>query len=606
MRIRRYFGALLTVAAIAAPATVALAAPAADPSEAIGLDLGRPDPDRSASSGAPTAADADPSAFSTDGQARTQATTTAPVKRTTTVSAKATGLYQLPPVRLVDTRQTVAVGRDSTLRVPVADAFGVPKNASAAVINLTVVDPTGSGFVSAYPCGAALGTSTINFAAKQTIANLSVVALGTGGAVCVTPSVTTHIIVDLSGYVAVGGQLYNPLGPVRALDTRQPSGSLVRANTPTELIVSGVNGVPASGVAAVSVNVTVATPGGAGYATVYPCADTPPLASNVNFARGQGAAANGAIVGLGANGAICILSSVDAHLIVDVGGWFGASGTEVQPTEPTRLTDTREKAGRVKANNKLQVFAAPGALGSVINVTVTQPVAGGYLTIWDCGASKPETSALNFSAGQTIANAVLAPVSTTGTVCISPSVDTQVIVDRTAVLGLQGSGSLDSTGSVVTDWALTQTGAPYVAMNPYRFGDSKYGKAWDCADGAESCSRVDTQGKTRTAAAGSFVYDCSGLVVAAWLQAGVDLVKKNAAWTEVMLKNLPQVSREEAQIGDLVLFDFDPTDSTPVEHVGLYISETEMVHAGTCKGGVSQVCRTTINWKNVVAIARPN
>ena len=199
----------------------------------------------------------------------------------------------------------------------------------------------------------------------------------------------------------------------------------------------------------------------------------------------------------------------------------------------------------------------------------------------------------------------LAPVNTSGYVCLSASTRTQLIVDRMAVLGMAGTGGLDSTGNLATDWALTQTGAVYAAMNPYRFGDSKYGKAWDCATGETSCSKVDTQGKTRTSAAGSFVYDCSGLVVAAWLRAGVDLVKLGASWTEPMLSTLPKVTRETAQVGDLIMFDFDPADSDPVDHVGLYLSPTEMVHAGTCPGGVSAVCRTTINWKNAVAVLRP-
>jgi cell wall-associated NlpC family hydrolase len=37
-------------------------------------------------------------------------------------------------------------------------------------------------------------------------------------------------------------------------------------------------------------------------------------------------------------------------------------------------------------------------------------------------------------------------------------------------------------------------------------------------------------GVARTVPVGSYVYDCSGLVVAAWLRGGVDLVKRNAGW----------------------------------------------------------------------------
>ena len=561
------------------------------------LDLGVPDAEADTVDTG-TSAPAGPS-VSTSGRA--QGTTTKP--RTTTVSANATGLYGSSPVRLADTRTSAPIDRGQQLSLAIAGTNGIPANATAAVINLTVTRPTAGGFVTASPCGAAYGTSTLNFNAGQTIANLAVVSVGEGGAICITPSVATDLVVDVSGYVAPGGQLYTPVPAIRIVDTRQ-GGAAVEAGAPTSLRVAGLDGVPATGAQAVAVNVTIAGAAADGYATVYPCGGDIPVASNVNFTR-NGAAANSVVAALDPSGSICVVTSVRAHLIVDLTGWFGTTGTEVQPAQPIRLADTRTTTGRVKAGTELQVMSAPGALGTVVNVTVTGAVAGGYLTVWPCGSPRPNTSAVNFNAGQTIANAVLAQVSNDGRICLSPSVDAHLIVDRTAVLGLAGSGSLDSTGSVVTDWAVTQVGDVYAAMNPYRFGDSKYGKAWDCNPGETACSKVDTQGKTRTTNAGAYVYDCSGLVVAAWLRAGVDLVKLGASWTEPMLTKLPPVTRETAQVGDLVMFDFDPTDADPVDHVGLYLSPTEMVHAGTCPGGTSAVCRTTINWSKVTAVLRP-
>lgn len=556
-------------------------------------ELGVPEPDTSGS---------DPTGFDATGTARPQATTTKP--RTTTVSPSAFGLHDLVPVRLLDSRAAARLAKASETPVQITGAVGVPASATAAVVNVTVTGSGEGGFVTVSPCGAAYGTSNLNFAKGQTIANLAVVGLGTGGAICVTPSVDAHVIVDLNGYVGPGGQLYTPVTPTRVTDTRV-NGPSMAAGVPVTVALAGRAGLPATGVRAAAVNVTIAGPAAEGYATAYPCGSAPPLASNVNFAKGQTAAANGVVVGLDSAGAMCVVSSVAGDLIVDVTGWFGASGTEVRPSAPTRLWDTRESDARQGANKPLRVPSAPGALGTVVNITVTGSDKPGYLTVWPCDSAMPETSALNFAKGQTIANAVLAAVNASGLICIAPSVDTHIIVDRTAVLGLAGSGNLQSTGSVVTDWALTQAGATYVAMNPYRFGDSKYGKAWDCAPGEVSCSRVDTQGKTRTVAPGAYVYDCSGLVVAAWLQAGVDLVKAGASWTDPMLEKLPAVERSAVQVGDLLMFDFDDTDTDVVSHVGLYISETEMVHAGTCKGGTSAVCRTSINWSNVVGIRRP-
>ena len=60
-------------------------------------------------------------------------------------------------------------------------------------------------------------------------------------------------------------------------------------------------------------------------------------------------------------------------------------------------------------------------IGAVaLNVTVVDgenpTVGGGYVTVYPCG-TRPDASNLNFTAGQTIPNSVIAPVSTAGTVC---------------------------------------------------------------------------------------------------------------------------------------------------------------------------------------------
>jgi hypothetical protein len=81
--------------------------------------------------------------------------------------------------------------------------------------------------------------------------------------------------------------------------------------------------VPASGVGAVSLNVTVTEPDGAGYVTVYPC-DERPLASNLNFSAGQ-TVPNAVIAGVSGAGEVCFYSSVPTHIIADVSGWFASN-----------------------------------------------------------------------------------------------------------------------------------------------------------------------------------------------------------------------------------------------------------------------------------------
>jgi hypothetical protein len=53
-----------------------------------------------------------------------------------------------------------------------------------------------------------------------------------------------------------------------------------------------------------------------------------------------------------------------------------------------------------------------------MNVTVTEPDAAGYLTLWPSGAAMPTASNLNFVAGQTVPNLVVVPVGAGGRVSI--------------------------------------------------------------------------------------------------------------------------------------------------------------------------------------------
>ena len=60
----------------------------------------------------------------------------------------------------------------------------------------------------------------------------------------------------------------------------------------------------------------------------------------------------------------------------------------------------------------------PGAIEWVVlNVTVTQPISSGYLRVF-FGPDPTNTSNLNWSKGQTIANLVIVPVSGDGEVTV--------------------------------------------------------------------------------------------------------------------------------------------------------------------------------------------
>jgi hypothetical protein len=81
---------------------------------------------------------------------------------------------------------------------------GIPAEADAIAVNVTVAQPTAAGYVTIYPLGVALPTtSTINYREGQTRANNAIVQVGANGSIAVTCGQgfgTTQFIIDVVGY----------------------------------------------------------------------------------------------------------------------------------------------------------------------------------------------------------------------------------------------------------------------------------------------------------------------------------------------------------------------------------------------------------------------
>ncbi len=174
--------------------------------------------------------------------------------------------------------------------------------------------------------------SNLNFFAGQTVPNLVIVKVGRDGKVALyNGGGSTHLIADVGGWFGVGGEAtgarYHAVAPSRLLDTRVAigaPGATVAAGATLNLQVTGRGGVPATGVTAVILNVTVVGPGGGGYLTAFPTGDVRPLASNLNFATGQ-TAPNLVVAKLGGGGTVSLYNGGGAaHLVADVAGWYGA------------------------------------------------------------------------------------------------------------------------------------------------------------------------------------------------------------------------------------------------------------------------------------------
>jgi hypothetical protein len=225
--------------------------------------------------------------------------------------------------------------------------------------------------------------------------------------------------------------------PSRLLDSR--AGRPLGAGHAIELQIAGRAGVP-KGASAAALNVTAVDPCGAGFLTVYPCGDSPPLASNVNYGA-HDARPNLAVARLSAGGRVCIYSMVQTDVVVDLMGWFTPDrGDAAVAARPTRLLDTRQTTA-VAAGGTIGLTvtgpgAAPaGATGAILNVTAVDAEAAGFVTVWPAAADgscdpagRPGTSNVNVAGTAPLANLVMVRV-VSGRVCLFSFSRADLVVD---------------------------------------------------------------------------------------------------------------------------------------------------------------------------------
>ncbi|HEX3128904.1 MAG TPA: ELWxxDGT repeat protein [Thermoanaerobaculia bacterium] len=112
--------------------------------------------------------------------------------------------YTVPPCRLVDTRQSGGpLGLSTPRTFDAAGHCGIPATARALAVNVTTVSPTDAGTVTLYRAGTQ-SMNTISVYAAQGLSRAAgtTVQLGNGeiSAVTVPDGLTTHLIVDVTGY----------------------------------------------------------------------------------------------------------------------------------------------------------------------------------------------------------------------------------------------------------------------------------------------------------------------------------------------------------------------------------------------------------------------
>jgi hypothetical protein len=328
---------------------------------------------------------------------------------------------------------THRVAAGSVTRIAVPNAAG----AAAVALNLTTTSPRTTGFLTAFPCDSPTPVvSNHNHARDQVVASAAIVPVSGSGEVCVYSFTDTNLIVDITGRLPTGTGVI-AAGPQRLADTRG-AGATARhpGGVPLRVTIPAVAGVATT--TAVALDVTAVGAGAPGFATVYPCDEAVPETSNVNYGTGA-ATPNLTIVRPGATGEVCVITSSDVHLLVDLFAVFDSTA-ELTLATPMRAFDTRPGGAPVGAGSTsvIDVAAAgiaPDAGGVLANITATQAATDGFLTVYPCAAGLPVASNLNVTAGRDVANFVLVEPDAAGHVCVFSSTATHVIVDIVGSMG---------------------------------------------------------------------------------------------------------------------------------------------------------------------------
>lgn len=352
-----------------------------------------------------------------------------------------------------------------TLDLMIAGVDGVPIDAVGVALNVTVTSPAAAGFLTVYPCGVQRPTaSNLNYVADQTVPNFVIAALSPDGDVCIDTFAVVDVVVDLAGYLPAGSPVVTLSEPTRVVDSRIGVGLLHRlaASDTAAVQITGNAGVPADA-SMVLVNTTAVDTGAPGFLTVFPCGESVPPTSTLNYGTGA-IVPNFVLARIGDRGQVCVFTQSPTDVVMDIAGYVPAGVGEIVPlSSPDRLLDTRFGIGVPSGpfgvgEHQLRLAGVglipPDAAAVVVNLTATRAVGNGFVTAYPCGTEPPVASNLNVTPGANVANMAIVRLGVSGSVCFVTNTAVDVIADV--------------SGYLTGDTAIT-------AVSPVRIYDSREG-----------------------------------------------------------------------------------------------------------------------------------
>ena len=370
-----------------------------------------------------------------------QGSTASLLQRFTTGASGGLLFVPIAPCRLVDTRNSNGPLAGPALAARISRTFALRPHACIAPaapvaysLNITVVPQGLLGFLTVWPAGQSQPvTSTLNALDGRIKANAAIVPAGSNGSIEFFATDATHVIIDINGYFVLpgtaNGLAFYPVAPCRIADTRTTNPPALVANASRSFAVLSANcGVPSTA-RAYALNATlVPLTAGFGFLTLWPAGQSQPVVSTLNALTGT-VTANAAIVPAGTNGEISVFGTDNAHLVLDINGYFAPAASVGALTfntlTPCRVLDTRLANGpsggpRLEANasRNVAITASPCQVPPTaevysVNATVVPSGPFGFLTMWPAGKPRPTVSTLNALDGAITSNAAIvsAPVA---------------------------------------------------------------------------------------------------------------------------------------------------------------------------------------------------
>ncbi|WP_426573906.1 RHS repeat-associated core domain-containing protein [Aquihabitans sp. McL0605] len=361
--------------------------------------------------------------------------------------------------RLLDTRSSSTIGACDpspcarlasgvSKTVTLAGQPPLPASNVAAVwATVTVISPSASGYLRVNANGTAAST-TLNYAAS-TNANITAIIPLTDGKLTLVASTATDVVLDVTGYFKTAGSTadtYRSSTPSRLVDTRNGTGtcdgnpcSTRAAGQTTSVTAAGQAGLPASGLHAAVISLTVIAPASPGQVKV----DNGwggGGAATINYVAGR-TVNETVVVPVDSGGRFTLWTGTVLDVVIDVSGYFtvpsvSSPGMAFHATSGASRLVTVASGGSSgpcvggscgalvgSVRQRIQVAGQDGvpssAVGVVGSVTFTDPAVDGYVRLnptFSTGMGLGADETVNVLNGQVRSSVVLLPLKSDGTI----------------------------------------------------------------------------------------------------------------------------------------------------------------------------------------------